>query len=136
MCVISVSFTQYSYYCDLFCWGESLCLCDRHRNVWVRNFYTTKNLVWFMSSILIPMTYFYVYTICISEHYRAIFSYIPKPGQQVSAIFWNITITVWLQSIFFYTFFFLMHEIFTSQNTRTHYTNWEIFARVLAHFFL
>ena len=131
-------FTQYSYYCDLFWWGASLCICDRHRHVWVRYFDTTKTLVWFMSSILIHMTYFSVYTICISEHYRAIFSYIPKPGQQVSAIFWNITMTVWLQSnIHFVAYYFvLMYDIFTSQNTGTHYNNWEIFAQVLARFFL
>ena len=77
-----------------------------------------------MSSILIHMTYFSVYTICISEYYRAIVSYSPKPSQQVSAIFWNITITVWLKSqVHCVNYYFpLMHEIITPQNTETHYT--------------
>ena len=77
-----------------------------------------------MSSILIQMTYFSVYTICISEHYRAIVSYIPTPIQQVSAIFWNITITVWLKSQVHRvnSFSSLMHEMIKSQNTETYYT--------------
>ena len=77
-----------------------------------------------MSSILIHMTSISVYTIWMSEHYRAIVGYSPTPGQQVSAILWNITVTVWLQSqVYWFTYYFvLMREIFTSQNTETHYT--------------
>ena len=117
-------FNQYSYYCDLFCSGPASRLPHRHIHVWVRYFDTTKITVWCMSSILIHVTYFSVYTIWISEHYRAIVSYSPTPGQQVSAILWNITITVWLQSqVHRVTYYFvLMHDIFTSQNTGTHYT--------------
>ena len=49
---------------------------------------------------------------------RAIVGYIPTPGQQVSAILWNININVWLQSqIHSLTYcFVLMHDIFTPQN--------------------
>ena len=45
-------------------------------------------------------------------------------SQQVSATLWNINITVWLQSqVYRVTYYFvLMHDIFTSQNTGTHYT--------------
>ena len=93
-------FIQYSYYRDFFCLGPASRLCDSHGLVWVCYFDTTKIMFWCMSLILIHMTYFSVYTIFISEHYRVIVSYIPKPGQQVSAILWNITITVWLQSQF------------------------------------
>ena len=117
-------FTQYSSYFDFFRLGPALRLCDRHRHVWVHYFNTTKITVWCMLSILMHMNYFSVYTISISEHYRAIVSYSPTPGQQVSTIFWNITITVWLQSqVHCVTYYFvLMHDIFTSQNTGTHYT--------------
>ena len=38
---------------------------------------------------------FSVYKILISENYRDILSYSPTPGQQVSMVLWNITITVW-----------------------------------------
>ena len=39
---------------------------------------------------------------------RAIVDYIPPPGQQVSAILWNITIHVWLKSqVHCVTYFFL-----------------------------
>ena len=86
-------------------WPASF-LCHRHHHVLVRYFDTTKIKGWCMSYILINMTYFSVYTICISEHYRVIVSYIPTPLQQVSAILWSITITVWLQSqIYCVTFF-------------------------------
>ena len=117
-------FTQYSYYREFFCSEIALCLCGRHRHLWVRYFDTTRIKFWFMSSILIHMTYFSVYTICISEHFREIVSYILTPSQQVSAILWNITITVWLQSqVHCVTYYFvLMHNIFISQNKGTHYT--------------
>ena len=88
-------FTQYRYYHDFLCSGPELCLCDCYRHVWVRYIDTTRITVWCMSSILIHMTYFSVHTICISKHYRAIVSYSPTSGQQVSTILWNITITVW-----------------------------------------
>ena len=91
-------FIQYSYYRDLFCSWPVLRLCHRHCHVWVRYYNTMKITVWCMSSILIHMTYFSVYKIFISEHYREIVSYITTPGQQVSVKCWNITITVWLQS--------------------------------------
>ena len=96
----------------------------RHFHVWVRYFDTTKIMVWYMYLILVHMTYFSIYIICISENYRLIVSYSPTPGQQVSAILWNITVTVWLQSqVHRVTYcFVLMHEIFTSQNSGTHYT--------------
>ena len=116
-------FTQYSYYRDLFCLGTELRLRDRHSHAWVRYIDTTKTTVWCVSSILIHMTYS-VYTICISEHYRKIVSFSPTPSQQVSDIFWNMTITVWLQSQVHRVnhYFYLMHEIITSKNTETHYT--------------
>ena len=66
--------------------GPALRICDHHHNVWVRYIDNTEIIVWCMSSILIHMTYFSVYTICISEHYREIVSYIPIPSQQVSVI--------------------------------------------------
>ena len=91
-------FTHYSYYRDFFCSRPELRLLDCHYHGRVRYTNTTNITVWCMSSILIDMTYFYVYTICNSEHYRVIFSYIPTPGQQVSAILWNITITVGFKS--------------------------------------
>ena len=91
-------FNQYSYHRVLFCLGPELRLCDRHRHGWVCYINTTKIAVWCMSSILIHMTYFFVYTIFISEHHREIFSYSPAPSQQVCAILWKFTITVWLQS--------------------------------------
>ena len=117
-------FTQYSYYRDFFCLGSTSRLRDRHHHGWVRYIDTTKITVWCMSSILIHITYFFVYTICISEHYRAIVSYSPTPSQKVSEIFWNMTLTVWLKSQLHCVnyYFVLMHEIFTSQNTETHYT--------------
>ena len=93
--MIPSSLYQYSYYRDFFCLGPASRLRDRHRHVWVRYIDTTKITVWCMSSILIHTTYFSVYTIWSSELYRAIVSYITTPGQQVSAILWNITITVW-----------------------------------------
>ena len=76
--------------------------------------------IWFMSSILIHMTYFCFYTICISEHYRAIFGYIPTPDQQISSILCNITITVGFQSqIDCVTYYFVfMLENVTSQKYR------------------
>ena len=53
----------------------------------------------------------------------AIVGYSPPPGQHVSTIFWNITITVWLKSqahhIAYY--FVLMHEIL-HQKTQKHIT--------------
>ena len=89
-----------------------------------KNIDTTKITVRYMSSILIHRTYFSVYTIWISEHYRAIVCYSTTPSQQVSTIWWNITITVWLQSqvnrVAYY--FVLMHESFTSQNTEKNHT--------------
>ena len=108
-------FTQYSYYRDLFCPGPELRLSDFHCHVWMHCFYTTKNTVWCMSSILIQMTYFFIYAIRISEHYRVIVIYIPTPSQQVSAILCNINITVWLKSqVHCATYdFVLMHDIFT-----------------------
>ena len=100
-------FTQYSYYRDFFYLGPASHICDHHRHVWVCYFDTTKIMVWFMSSILIHMTYFSVYTICISEHYRAIFGYSPTSGQQVGTILWNITIIFLFRSqIYRVTFFF------------------------------
>ena len=122
--MILVSFTPYIYYRDFFCSGTEPRLCDYHNHVLVSYFHSMNIVVWCMSLILIHMTYFSVYTICISEHYREIFSYSPAKGQQVSAVFWNITITFWLQSqVHCVTcYFVLMHVIFTSQNTGTHYT--------------
>ena len=87
-------FTKNSYYRNLFCSGTASQLYDRHCHVWVRYINTTKITVWCMSLILIHMTYFSVYTICISEPYREIVSYSLPPSQRVSAIWWNITITV------------------------------------------
>ena len=52
---------------------------------------------------------FSVYTICISEQYRAIVSYSPTPGQQASAILWIITIIFWLQSQVHCVTFFLLN---------------------------
>ena len=116
-------FTQYSYYCDFFCSGPASRLRDSHCHVWLRYIHTTNITIWCMSSILIHVTYFHVYTICISEQYRVIVSYSPKPSQHLSLILWNITITIWLQSqVHLVTFIFFMHDIFTSQNTDTHYT--------------
>ena len=73
-----------------------------------------------MSSILIRMTSFYFYTIFISEHYRAIVGYSPKPGQQVGAILWNITIAVGFISQIYRVndYFDFVIEIFTSQKYR------------------
>ena len=117
-------FNQYSYYRNFFCLRPASCLRGCHRYVWVRYINTTKITVWCMPLILIHMTYFSVYTICISEICRAIFSYSTTPSQQVSVIFWNITITVWLQSqvhrVNYY--FVLMHEILLQKNIETHYT--------------
>ena len=86
-------FTQYSYYRDFFCLGSASRLRDWHRHVWVRYTNTTKITVWCISSILIYMTYFSVYTIHISEIYWSIVSYSTTTSQQVSAILWNITRT-------------------------------------------
>ena len=99
-------FTQYIYYCDLFSSGPASRPYDCHCHVWVRYFNTTKITAWCMSLILIHMTYFSVYTIWISEQYRAIVSYSPTASQQVSEILWNITITVWFQSQVHRVFFF------------------------------
>ena len=115
-------FNKYSYCRDLFFFGTASRICDCHCHVWVSYFDTTKITVWCMSSMLIHMTYFSFYTICISEHYRVIVSYIPTPIQQVSAILLNITITVWLLSQVHCVAFFLMHGIFTSKNIGTNYT--------------
>ena len=117
-------FIQYSYYCDLFCSSPASRLCGRHFHRWVRYIHTTKISVWCMSSVLMHITYFSVYTIFISEHYRNVVSYSSTPSQQVSAIFWNVTITVWLKSQVHRVNYYLslMHEIITSQNTETHYT--------------
>ena len=117
-------FNQYSYYRDFFCSWPASRLHDRNCHMWVRYIDTTIFTFWRISSILIHMTYFSVYTICISENYKAIASYSPKPIQQVSAILWNITITNWLQSqVHCVTYYFVLtHEIFTSQNKGTHYT--------------
>ena len=73
--------------------------------------------VWWMSLILIHMTYFSFYTIWILEHYRAIVGYIPTPGQQVDAILRNITITVKFQSqVHHVTYYFVfMIDFFASQ---------------------
>ena len=114
-------FTQYSYYHDFFCLWPASRICDCHSHVWVRYINTTKITVWCMSLIWIHMTYFSVCTICISEHYRDVFTYIPTPGQKVSAILWNITITVLLKSQVRRVIFYLMYDIFTSQNTETQY---------------
>ena len=35
-------FTQYSYYCDLFCLGPASHICDCHFHMWVRYIDTTK----------------------------------------------------------------------------------------------
>ena len=53
-----------------------------------------------------------------------IVGYNPPPGQQVSEILWNITTTVWLKSQVHHVTYYLvlMHDIFTPQNTETHYT--------------
>ena len=59
-------------------------------------YYRYYDLVYVIN--IIHMTYIYVYTIYILEYYRSIIGYSPTPGQQVSVILWNITITVWLQS--------------------------------------
>ena len=88
-------FTQYGYYRDFFRSGPASHLRDRHRHVWVRYIDTTKITVWCMSSILIHMPNFSVYTISISEHYRSIVSYSPTPVWLVNEILWNITIAVW-----------------------------------------
>ena len=99
--------TQYSYCRELFCLVLASHLRGCHCHVWVLYIDTTTITVWCMSSILIHITYFSVHTICISEHYRAIVSYIPTPVQRVSAILWSITITVWLQSQVHCATFFL-----------------------------
>ena len=117
-------FNQHSHYCDSFSLGAASRLCDQHRRVRVRYIDTTIITVWFMSSILINMTYFSVNIICISEHYWEIVSYSPTPSQQLSVILWSITIIVWLKSqVHCVTYYFvLVHDIFTSKNTETHYT--------------
>ena len=98
-------------------------LCHSHCHMWVRYFDTTKIMVWFMSSILIHLTYFSVYTIWISEHYRVTVSYSQTSGQQVSAILWNITITVWLQSqVHRVTYFFYNAWHFYIKKYRNTYT--------------
>ena len=117
-------FTQYSYYRDFFCSGLESRFCDRQRHKRVRYLDTKKITVWCMSLILTHMTHFSVYTTLIPEHWRDIVSYSTTPSQQVSAILWNITITVWLQSqvhrVNYY--FILMHDILKSQNTGTQHT--------------
>ena len=77
---------QYIYYRDFFCLGPASRLRDTHSHVLVRYIDTTNITVWCMSSILIHMTYFSVYTIYTSENYREIVSYIQTPSQQVSEI--------------------------------------------------
>ena len=54
----------------------------------------------------------------------AIVGYSSTPGEQVSAILLDITITLWLKSqVCRVTYYFvLMHDIFTSQNAETNYT--------------
>ena len=120
----SISFYIIRLLLWLILFGKASPFCDHHHHGWVRYIDNTKIMVWCISSILIHMTYSSVYKIWISEHYRAIDSYSPTPSQQVSEILWSITITVWLQSqVHPVTYYFvLMHEIFTSQNTETHYT--------------
>ena len=128
-------FTQYSYYRELFCLGPVLCIHDRHCHVWVRFINTTEIMVWCMSSILLHMTYFYVYTIFISELYREIFSYIPTPGQQVSAILWNITIIFWLiPQVYRVTFFFNAWHFYTTKYWNTLHSHFFLTRRaVLKH---
>ena len=102
-------FTQYSYYCDFLCSGIESRLRDHHHHVWVCYIDTPKITVWCMSLIWIHTNYFSVYTICVSEHYMDIVIYIPGSGQQVSATFLNITITVWLQSqVHCVTYYFVL----------------------------
>ena len=90
-----LSFTQYSYYHDFFCSGPASRLRDCYCHMWVCYIDTTIIKVCCISSVLIHMTCFSVFTIFVSDIYRAIVSYIPTSSQQLSAILWNITITVW-----------------------------------------
>ena len=103
--------------------GPASRLRDRHSHMWLRYIDITIIMVWCMSSILIRTTYFYFYTICNSEHYRVIVGYSPTPGQQVGAIWWNITITIgFISHIFRVTYYFVfMLESFTSQKYRKQY---------------
>ena len=54
-------FTQYSYYCELFCSGPALCLHDCHFHGWVHYIDTTNITVWCMSLLLlsIDLQWFY-----------------------------------------------------------------------------
>ena len=58
-------FTNYIYYCDFFCLGTALRLCDRHRHGWVRYTDTTKNygLVYVIAAIV------YWYTMILFFYY-------------------------------------------------------------------
>ena len=48
-------FTQYSYYCDLFCSGQILRIRYFHSNGWVRYIDTKKIKFWCMSSLLLSI---------------------------------------------------------------------------------
>ena len=83
-----------------------------------------KRFVWY-HSVLSQYSYFrdfYCSWPASRLRDRTIVGYSPPPGQQVSEILWNINITVWLKSQVHHVYFFLMHDLFTPQNTETHYT--------------
>ena len=101
------SYTYLNFLCDIvqcllntfiietyFVWASiaSLWLPSSHVIV-IYRYYKNYGLVSVIN--INNMTYFFVYKIFISEHNMAIVSYSPTPGQQESAILWNITITVW-----------------------------------------
>ena len=48
-------FIQYSYYCDFVCLWLALCLCFKHRHVWVRFIHTKKITVACMSLLLLSI---------------------------------------------------------------------------------
>ena len=51
----SFSFTQYSYYCDLFCSGTALRFRDCHCHGWMRYIGNTESMGWCMSLLLLSI---------------------------------------------------------------------------------
>ena len=49
------SFTQYSYYCDLYCSGTALRFRDCHCHGWMRYIGNTESMGWCMSSLLLSI---------------------------------------------------------------------------------
>ena len=100
---------QYSYYCDFFCLGTALRLCDCHRHVWVRYIYTTKITVWCMSSLLLYIDiqwfcYFIMFYFRLSQNisfltniesvhlfYFRTQHFLQQTKQSTNLIFWSLT---------------------------------------------